>query len=99
MKKVFRHELRKNGFRRISLPIFEESHLVETVRELNANLQIDTTGVTLRRNSNIGILKAYVDANIADEIQPVYYYYMDRYFDYCQEKGYHEDYRIGGDIL
>ncbi len=99
LKKVFRHELRKNGFRRLSLPILEESSIVEKVRELNANLQIDTTGVTLRRNSNIGVIKAYMDANIADEIQPVYYYYMDRYFDYCAERGYHEDYRIGWDIL
>ncbi|MCH2188757.1 ATP phosphoribosyltransferase regulatory subunit [Candidatus Gracilibacteria bacterium] len=99
LKKVFRHELRKNGFRRISLPVFEDAGIVEKVRELNSNLQIDQTGVTLRRNSHIGVLKAYVDANIAEEIQPVYYYYMDRYFDYSEEKGYHEDYRIGGDIL
>jgi histidyl-tRNA synthetase len=28
LKKIFRHEFRKNGFRRISVPIIEEKELV-----------------------------------------------------------------------
>jgi hypothetical protein len=34
----------------------------------------------LRENSEQGIMKTYIDNNIAEEIQPVYYYYMSRFF-------------------
>ncbi|MDD2871103.1 MAG: His/Gly/Thr/Pro-type tRNA ligase C-terminal domain-containing protein [Candidatus Gracilibacteria bacterium] len=60
LKKVFRHEFRKNGFRRISTDIIENG--------------------VFRTNPETGIMKAYLNNNIIEEIQPVYYYFMDHYF-------------------
>ena len=60
LKKVFRHEFRKNWFRRIS-----------TAMKYNK---------VLRENSELGIMKAYIDNNVVEEIQPVYFYYMSRFF-------------------
>ncbi len=59
LKKVFRHEFRKNWFRRISTDIIENWFF--------------------RDNSEIWIMKAYLNNNISDEIQPLYYYYIDHF--------------------
>ena len=74
LKKVFRHEFRKSGFRRISVPLLENGKL--------------------RESSEKGVMKAYIDNNIFEEIQPIYYYFMDRFL--CEDK---EEYRIGGNII
>lgn len=74
LKKVFRHEFRKNGFRRISTPNF--------------------INWVMRKNAQEGIMKAYLEHNIAEEIQPVYYYYID-----CFRNGDIEENRIWGDII
>lgn len=60
LKKVFRHEFRKNWFRRISTDIIENW--------------------VFRTNPETWIMKAYLNNNIIEEIQPVYYYFMDHYF-------------------
>lgn len=57
LKKVFRHEFRKNWFRRISTDIIEDWKF--------------------REYAEVGIMKAYLNHNCAEEIQPIYYYYMD----------------------
>ncbi len=59
LKKVFRHEFRKNWFRRISTDILENWEF--------------------RTNAEKWIMSAYIDNNISEEIQPVYYYYMDHF--------------------
>ena len=74
LKKVFRHEFRKNGFRRIS-----------TAMKYNK---------VLRENSELGIMKAYIDNNVVEEIQPVYFYYMSRFF-----PKWSEEIRIWAEIL
>ena len=61
LKKVFRHEFRKNWFRRISTDILENWEF--------------------RKNAETWIMSAYLNNECASEIQPVYYYYMDHFFD------------------
>lgn len=75
LKKVFRHEFRRNGFRRIST-------------------QMKNQEWELRENSEQGIMKTYIENNIQEEIQPVYYYYMSRFF----PKGL-EEIRIWAEII
>jgi len=60
LKKVFRHEFRKNGFRRISTDIIEDGKL--------------------RSCAETWIMKAYLNNDLMDEIQPIYYYYIDHFF-------------------
>jgi len=74
LKKVFRHEFRKSGFRRISVPLLDEWEL--------------------RKCSEKWVMKAYINNNIIEEIQPVYYYLMDRFF--CN---WIEEYRIWWEVL
>lgn len=74
LKKVFRHEFRKNWFRRISTDILE-----------NWNF---------RTCSEIWIMKAYINNKLVDEIQPVYYYYIDHFLN----NGVQEE-RIWAEIL
>ncbi len=74
LKKVFRHEFRKSGFRRISIQLLNDWKL--------------------RDCSEKWVMQAYIDNDIAEEIQPVYYYLMDRFLN--NEK---EEYRIVWDVL
>ncbi len=74
LKKVFRHEFRKNWFRRISTSIFEWEKL--------------------RTCSCEWVMKAYLENNVAEEIQPVYYYYMDSFYNNKEQ-----EYRIGWRII
>jgi len=75
LKKVLRHEFRRNGFKRITTPTLIDNNL--------------------RENSEVWIMKAYLDNNIAEEIQPVYYYFMESFF----PKQWLEEYRIGWEII
>ena len=59
LKKVFRHEFRKNWFRRISTDILENWEF--------------------RKTAETWIMNAYINNNCSEEIQPVYYYYMDHF--------------------
>lgn len=74
LKKVFRHEFRKNWFRRISTDIIENG--------------------LFRTSAETWIMRAYINNNLVDEIQPIYYYYMDHFFN----NGIQEE-RIGANIL
>ncbi len=61
LKKVFRHEFRKNWFRRISTSLLENWKL--------------------RSCSEKWVMQSYLDHNISEQIQPVYYYYMSSFFE------------------
>lgn len=100
MKKVFRHEFRKNGFRRLSTPIVERTDMYEEVFGDEKDKYVctfDGCG-SLRPNASIGVMRAYLNGEFNDEIQPVYFYYMDRYFSTL--KGDFEEFnKIGADII
>lgn len=87
LKKVFRHEFRKNGFRRISTPMMEETSLLRKVYPENNNTyglyrfeNKDELDVSLLPSATVGVMRSYVENEIYEELQPVYYYYMERYF-------------------
>lgn len=87
LKKVYRHEFRKNGFRRISTPLFEPSETIK--RALWEVCFKDTTytfedstwlELSLRVDASIGVMRAYIEWNLDAELQPIYLYHIDRYF-------------------
>ena len=85
LKKVFRHEFRKNGFRRISTPFFEEIDFFKNIFGNNlednvVKLNIEGKCVWLNPNPSIFNLKAYIEGERSEEIQPVYSYFMDRFY-------------------
>lgn len=99
LKKVFRHELRKNWFKRISTAILEKKEVIDEVFWDNQDTIYKTNDGCLRSHSTVGILRAYLDNEMSEEIQPVYYYFMDQYFNLDDEGKYSEMERFGGEII
>ncbi|MCH8518744.1 ATP phosphoribosyltransferase regulatory subunit [Candidatus Gracilibacteria bacterium] len=104
LKKVFRHEFRKNGFRRISTPLIEEESLLRKVYPKLQNqyglYYFDGKSgekFSLIPTETVGIMRAYIENEIYDELQPVYYYYMER--TYRQNRSRKEFYTIGGEVI
>lgn len=79
LKKVFRHEFRKNWFRRISTPLLEKRELIEKSLVINNSI-IKEGDFDLCQNPTLSILRAYLENDMKEEIQPVYYYYMSQYY-------------------
>lgn len=110
LKKVFRHELRKNGFKRISTPILEAREIFESavgagtdiVDKEMYNLQ-DRKGreLVLKPEWTAGIMRAYIENNLQEEPQPVFWYYVEPHFRYERpQKGrYRQFYQIGAEII
>ncbi|MDD2487370.1 MAG: histidine--tRNA ligase [Candidatus Gracilibacteria bacterium] len=109
LKKVSRHEFRKNGFTRISTPILEKVELIkrsigeetDIVSKEMYNV-IDKKGreLVLKPESTAGIMRAYLE-NFLDEPQPVYLYYIEPHFRYERpQKGrYRQFNQIGAEII
>lgn len=79
LKKVYRHEFRKNGFRRISTPLIEKREILEKSWMVKWWI-LECNDYDIRQKSSIGIMRAYLDNDIKEEIQPVYYYYMEKFY-------------------
>lgn len=79
LKKVFRHEFRKNWFRRISTPLIEKKELIDKSL-LNLDYIIKEWNFDLCQNPSLSILRAYLENDMNEQIQPVYYYYMSQYY-------------------
>ncbi len=104
LKKVFRHEFRKNGFRRISTPLLEDSALIRKIYPKNSNSygiyefqdKADQS-VAMAPSGALGTMRAYLEHEKHEELQPVYYYYMERFF--RQDRQRKEYYTIGGEVI
>jgi len=99
LKKVFRHELRKNGFKRISTAILERQEIIDEVFWEDQETIYKTNDGCLRSHSTVGILRTYLEHNLNEEIQPVYYYFMDQYFNVDDNGKYGEMERFGWEII
>jgi len=104
LKKVFRHEFRKNGFRRISTPLIEQTSLLRKVYPENQNMYglysfqtKNDVDVALLPSATVGVMRAYVENEKFEELQPVYYYYIERCF--RQARNRKEQYIIWGEII
>lgn len=104
LKKVFRHEFRKNGFRRISTPLIEETSLLRKAYPEGDNSyglysfeNKDDTPVSLLPSATVWVMRAYLENNKNEELQPKYYYYMERSFRQSRKRK--EYYTIGGEII
>jgi len=71
LKKVFRHELRKNGFKRISTPLLEQTSLLRKIYPENQNRYglysfntKDDIDVSLLPSASVGIMRAYMQNEV-----------------------------------
>lgn len=110
VKKVVRHEFRKNGFTRISTPIVEMKDLIVRSAGIGSDVVskemyelTDKKGreLVLKPESTPGVLRAYVENNLQEEPQPIYWYYIEPHFRYDRpQKGrYRQFHQVGGEII
>ncbi|MFO0763753.1 MAG: histidine--tRNA ligase [Candidatus Gracilibacteria bacterium] len=109
LKKVARHEFRKNGFTRISTPIIEFEELITrsagnssdiVSKELYSFDDRKERRLALKPESTAGVMRSYL-TNMLDESQPVYLYYIEPHFRYDRpQKGrYRQFHQIGAEII
>lgn len=110
LKKVTRHEFRKNWFRRIATPILEKKELftravwegTDIVDKEMYNL-IDKKGreLVLKPESTAGIMRAYIENDMQSLAQPVYLYYVEPHFRYDrpQKWRYRQFHQIWAEII
>ncbi|RKW24460.1 hypothetical protein D8B46_01375, partial [Candidatus Gracilibacteria bacterium] len=78
LKKVYRHEFRKNGFQRISTPLFEKKDFLSQSKAFGKFI-IDNIDIDIRQKPYIGIMRAYLNGNLFENIKPLYFYFMETY--------------------
>lgn len=94
LKKVFRHELRKNWFRRITTPAFESVELftqsiwenTEIIKnELYCFEDRKWKALALKPDSTASVLRSYLENNMIEDNQPVFLYYLEPHFRFDQK--------------
>lgn len=110
LKKVFRYELRKNWFRRITTPVLEQKELflwaiwvwTDIVDKEMFNL-IDKKWreLVLKPESTASIMRSYIENDLQSEPQPVFLYYVEPHFRYDRpQKGrYRQFFQIWAEII
>lgn len=109
LKKVSRHEFRKNWFTRISTPILEKVELIKRSIWENTDIVskemyniIDKKGreLVMKPESTAWIMRAYLEGFL-DESQPVYLYYIEPHFRYerPQKWRYRQFHQIWAEII
>lgn len=110
LKKVFRHEFRKNWFKRITTPILEKKELftwavwlwTDIVDKEMYNL-VDRKGreLVMKPESTAWIMRAYIENDMQSEPQPVFLYYVEPHFRYDrpQKWRYREFYQVWAEII
>ncbi len=87
LKKIFRHDFRKNWFRRISTPLIENKSLFEKAFSGNERLLKslylinEWDDLCLTSDATVWVMRSYLENNMKEDIQPVYFYYMERFLD------------------
>lgn len=80
LKKVYRHELRRNGFKRISTSMLESKDLLKKSKWIN-NFILDNIDKDIRQKPYIWIMRSYLENNLNEKIQPLYFYFMESFFE------------------
>lgn len=97
LKKVYRHEFRKNGFKRISTKMLENKDFLEKTKAIN-NFILDNIDIDIRQKPYIWIMRSYLENNFSEEIQPIYFYFMESFFSKNNEQ-IEENFLIWSEII
>jgi len=102
LKKVFRHQFRKNWFRRITPTHIEDIGTFDKAFAWNQELlsqlvHTDDMWKVFSSDPSVSIMRSYIENEMTDAIQPVYFYYMEKIFTKLSEKL--ETFNIGVEII
>lgn len=110
LKKVFRHEFRKNGFKRISTPVLEYKELFTWAlgewtdiidKEMYQLTDRKWRELVLKPETTAPVMRAYIENDMQSEPQPVFLYYIEPHFRYDrpQKWRYRQHFQIGAEII
>ena len=110
LKKVFRHEFRKNWFRRITTPILESKEVfTRTVwegtdivdKEMYSLVDKKWRELVLKPETTAWVMRAYLQNDMLSHPQPVYLYYVEPHFRYDrpQKWRYRQHYQFWAEII
>lgn len=110
LKKVARHEFRKTWYKRITTPILEDKDLFKRsiwewtdVVDKEMYSVIDKRGreLVMRPESTASVMRAYIQADMQSQPQPVHLYYIDPHFRYDrpQKWRYREFWQIWWEVI
>lgn len=110
LKKVFRHEFRKNGFKRISTPILEHKELFTGAlwegtdiidKEMYTLTDRKGRELVLKPETTAPVMRAYIENDMQSEPQPVFLYYVEPHFRYDrpQKWRYRQHFQVGAEII
>lgn len=110
LKKVFRHEFRKNWFKRITTPILEKKEVFSwalwawtDIIDKEMYVLVDKKGreLVLKPESTAPIMRAYIENDLQSEPQPVFLYYVEPHFRYDrpQKWRYRQHFQVWAEII
>lgn len=110
VKKVIRHRFRQAGFRRISVPIFEETQLFQKSigiessivdKELYSFKDPHERSFSLRPEMRTGIVRSFIEHNMHEQALPVELYYIDPCFRFerPQSRTKREFWQFGAEVI
>jgi hypothetical protein len=77
LKKVFKHEFIKSGFKRITVSQITKSKLFTDSNQEHLNKFKINSEYSLKTDTTLNILNSYIENEKSEELQPIYYYYVD----------------------
>lgn len=110
LKKVFRHEFRKNWFKRISTPVLEKKELFTWAlwewtdiidKEMYSLVDRKWRELVLKPETTAPVMRAYIENDMQSEPQPVFLYYVEPHFRYDrpQKWRYRQHYQVWAEII
>ncbi len=110
LKKVFRHEFRKNWFKRISTPILEHKELFTWAlwewtdiidKEMYCLTDRKGRELVLKPETTAPVMRAYIENDLQSEPQPVFLYYVEPHFRYDrpQKWRYRQHFQVWAEII
>ena len=98
LKKIFRHEFRKSGFKRINTWLVAKAELFTKSNQEHFNKLAINPEYSLKSDPSLATLDCYINHDKNEELQPVYYYHIDNIL--VEKKDYlKEHFVIGWDII
>lgn len=110
LKKVFRHEFRKNWFKRISTPVLERKEVFTWAlwewtdiidKEMYCLTDRKGRELVLKPETTAPVMRAYIENDMQSEPQPVFLYYVEPHFRYDrpQKWRYRQHHQVWAEII
>ena len=110
IKKIIRHEFRKNWFTRVTTPILEKRSVYDNLiwnndsfdeKVFSINNKVDNEEIILRPNNSLGLFNLYIN-EFLEKPQPVSMYYLNEQFrniEKADDCNFREFFQVGCEVI